>query len=134
MTNTTTPTETPTQTTEGDGPKALYLLVKGRQTGIWSFPKGHAKQGEDPLQTALREIQEETGMTFPNQLPYRAQRLKGGIYFYFACDPLLPFQDMKPHDAWEVEETRWVTLQEMGELPTNSGIKDFLRKQDLVPS
>lgn len=116
-------------TKEGEAPQALYLLVKGRQTGIWSFPKGHAKREEDPLQTALREIQEETGLTFPNQLPYRAQRLKGGIYFYFACDPLLPLLPMKPHDAWEVEEVRWVTQKEMSELPTNSGIKDFLRRQ-----
>jgi 8-oxo-dGTP pyrophosphatase MutT (NUDIX family) len=88
------------------------------------------KRGEDPLVTARREIEEETGLTFPDQLPYRAQRLKGAIYFYFACDPLLPWYEAKPHDAWEVEEVRWVTLQDMSELPTNSGIKDFLKRQD----
>lgn len=113
---------------EGRTTETLYLLVKGRQTGIWSFPKGHIKRGEDPLQTALREIEEETGLTFPDQLPYRAQRLKGGVYFYFECDPNLSLQEIHPQDEREVEETRWVTLREMWMLPVNSGIKDFLRR------
>jgi 8-oxo-dGTP pyrophosphatase MutT (NUDIX family) len=114
---------------EGHAPQARYLLVKGRRTGIWSFPKGHARRDEDPLHTALREIEEETGLSFSNQLPYRAQRLKGAIYFYFACDPLLPLQPLTTQDDWEVEELRWVSEEEMSELPINSGIKDFLRRQ-----
>jgi len=41
-----------------------YLVLKGRDTGIWSFSKGHpeACDGGAPLRTAVRETQEETGL------------------------------------------------------------------------
>jgi len=31
-------------------------------SGHWDFPKGHVEKGEDELQTALRELKEETGI------------------------------------------------------------------------
>lgn len=105
-----------------------YALVKGRQSGIWSFPKGHSKKGEEPLATARREIEEETGLSFTNQEPHhQAQRLKGGIYFHFECQPH-HINNTLPHDTWEIEEVRWVTLEEMSTLPVNAGVRDFLRR------
>jgi bis(5'-nucleosidyl)-tetraphosphatase len=40
----------------------LYLLVQHRE-GHWGFPKGHMEKGEAPIQTATRELAEETGIT-----------------------------------------------------------------------
>ncbi|MBF6596289.1 MAG: NUDIX hydrolase [Thermaceae bacterium] len=37
------------------------LLIRDRQ-GFWVFPKGHLDQGENLQQTALREVEEETGI------------------------------------------------------------------------
>ena len=37
------------------------LLIR-HQAGHWAFPKGHPKEGETSLQTAERELLEETGM------------------------------------------------------------------------
>ena len=41
-----------------------YLLLKGRDTGVWSFSKGHSEVSdcESPLRTAVRETYEETGL------------------------------------------------------------------------
>lgn len=41
--------------------KILFLLVQHR-AGHWGFPKGHAEPGETPIQSACRELEEETGI------------------------------------------------------------------------
>ena len=38
------------------------LLIRHKNGGHWSFPKGHVETGETEPQTALREIKEETGL------------------------------------------------------------------------
>jgi bis(5'-nucleosidyl)-tetraphosphatase len=38
-----------------------YLLLRVYRT--WDFPKGGVEQGEAPLQAAVREVEEETGLT-----------------------------------------------------------------------
>lgn len=44
----------------GDAPEFLILLQTNQ---CWSFPKGHMEAGETETQTALRELEEETGLT-----------------------------------------------------------------------
>lgn len=38
------------------------LLVLQHHAGHWGFPKGHPETGETPLETAQRELAEETGL------------------------------------------------------------------------
>lgn len=45
----------------------LYLLVKHRK-GHWAFSKGHCEKGETKLESALRELHEETGIRNPTLL------------------------------------------------------------------
>ncbi len=40
-----------------------FLLVFEAYSKCWSLPKGHMKAGETDIQTALRELMEETGLT-----------------------------------------------------------------------
>jgi len=40
-----------------------FLLVKHAQADYWGFPKGHQEIGESDVETALRELAEETGIT-----------------------------------------------------------------------
>jgi len=43
-----------------------FLLLKGRDTGVWSFPKGHPENedNDEALRTATRETFEETGYIY----------------------------------------------------------------------
>ena len=40
-----------------------FLLVFETYSKCWSLPKGHIEAGETDVQTALRELYEETGLT-----------------------------------------------------------------------
>jgi len=40
----------------------FFMLVRSKRSGKWGFPKGHAEKGESPLETAKREVYEETGI------------------------------------------------------------------------
>ncbi|MEQ9455325.1 MAG: NUDIX domain-containing protein [Phycisphaeraceae bacterium] len=44
-----------------NGEPRRYLLVQ-HKAGHWGFPKGHPETGESELETALRELGEETGL------------------------------------------------------------------------
>jgi len=38
------------------------LMLKHRKLGVWLYPGGHLEQNETPIDTALRETAEETGL------------------------------------------------------------------------
>jgi bis(5'-nucleosidyl)-tetraphosphatase len=40
----------------------IHFLIIKHHAGHWGFPKGRQEAGESDLQTALRELQEETGL------------------------------------------------------------------------
>lgn len=64
----------------GDGQaiaRVRYLLLDyGRH---WDFPKGHVERGEDDLQAAMRETEEETGITDVRVVPGFAHEV---TYFF----------------------------------------------------
>jgi len=42
--------------------KNRYYLLMHYKAGHWDFPKGHIEEGETQIQTACRELEEETGI------------------------------------------------------------------------
>ena len=47
-----------------DGGSVRILLVRSRKNpGVWVFPKGHVETGESHADTALREAEEEAGIS-----------------------------------------------------------------------
>jgi len=97
------------------------LLVKGRKSKKWSFPKGHIKNGESDLECARRELMEETGIRAPAQhLGY--YKLRGGSYFIFTIDTF-PFLNIRDH--WEIEEAAWWPLVSLPITDSNIDVSIF---------
>ena len=57
---------------------------KNKDKGAWSIPKGLIEEKEDPLNAAIREFKEETGLdkVFKDPIPISPVRQKGGKVVY----------------------------------------------------
>lgn len=56
-----------------------WVLCKHRERDTYEAPGGHREQGEDIIETARRELKEETGAVIFNMKPVCAYSVKGQI-------------------------------------------------------
>ena len=102
---------------------AKYILVQGRYTGKWSFPKGHLNKNETTLECAKREIYEETSI---EELPEHIDNIKLGYGSYYVFEVNGPL-NLNPKDTREIINTRWVTLDEMTTMSVNADVNLFIK-------
>ena len=101
-----------------------YALVQGSYTGKWSFPKGHMDGQETPLECALREVGEETGI---DVLPPPEEYLRVGYGHYYVFE-MKEKVELNPRDTHEVMNTRWVTIEEMDGLSLNADVTQYVHR------
>jgi len=99
------------------------LVVKGRKSGKWSFPKGHAEQHETELDCALRETHEETGLQLSKKFD-RTLQLATGVYFLYLLENEI---QCTPNDTNEITELSWVPIHTLKYMNVNVDINTFLR-------
>lgn len=111
-----------------DKSKNLFLLVFGKKSFKWGFPKGHMENNESEEETAIREFYEETGIkVFKEQLLEKI-RFKNNVYFYVTHDNINP-QHVIIHDTNEILKTEWFSMEQILNLPRdtiNYGLKSWL--------
>ena len=61
-----------------DGWPPFFLLLK-YPAGHWDLPKGNIEEGEEPVDTTIREVREETGITDLEVIPGFKEEIE---YFY----------------------------------------------------
>jgi 8-oxo-dGTP pyrophosphatase MutT (NUDIX family) len=92
-----------------------YLLVFEQFSQCWSLPKGHMEAGETEVQTALRELREETGLTARLDSAHRAVieypiSPVGRKQVVFFPGQVSGIPRVRPG---EIERFKWVTADEL---------------------
>ncbi|MFQ6135739.1 MAG: bis(5'-nucleosyl)-tetraphosphatase [Candidatus Hydrothermarchaeales archaeon] len=115
-----------------DGGLKYLLLHYG--AGHWDFPKGNIEEGEDPKETARREIAEETGIDdveflegFEDEVSYTFKRRKEVVYkevtFYLAQTEAEEVELSYEHMGYE-----WLGYEDALERLTYKNAKEVLKR------
>jgi 8-oxo-dGTP diphosphatase len=104
---------------------------------VWALPKGLIGRGEDPEETARREVEEETGVRA------RPLRKLGDVRYVYTWQGVRVFKvvsfylfrysggrlgDLPPALAHEVAEARWLPLEEAPALLAYGGEREMAER------
>ena len=117
-----------------EGPEVVLASRRTRRGElVWGLPKGLVEPGESPEDTAVREVQEETGHKGTVRGPigdvsywfvWEGTRIRKTVHFFLMDDS---GDAPGPRDQ-EMEEVRWFPLDEA------AGVAGFASEQDVLRS
>ena len=112
-----------------------FLIVMCPRFKVWRVPGGRTEHGEKLEETLIREMQEETGITFENlkfigfgqdqQFHIRDQKETSRLIMFFYVKT-----NQEPKlDPDEAEQHKWVTLDELKKIDNKEGaLTDFFNR------
>ncbi len=109
-----------------------YLLAR-HNGGHWSFPKGHVEAGEKEIDTARREILEETGLETKIDTGFRQTVTyypKPGVVKDVVFFTARPSGGQEQAQVEEIAEIGWFSFQEACSLITFASDEDVLLAAD----
>ena len=113
------------------------LLIKHVNSGHWSFPKGHVEGEESEIETAVREIKEETNIdvivdpTFRETVSYSPKKDTQKVVVYFIAKARN--YDFRPQEE-EIAEIRWVEIGLASAILTYENDRSIVNKAKAVIS
>jgi 8-oxo-dGTP pyrophosphatase MutT (NUDIX family) len=120
-----------------DRPVLAAIRPEGKPEGLWALPKGRIGKGEKSEETAVREVEEETGVrgTLVRKLgdvryvyTWKGERIFKVVSFF-----LLRYEDGKlgqlsAEYAHEVADVQWLPLDDAPRLLAYAGERDMARE------
>jgi 8-oxo-dGTP pyrophosphatase MutT (NUDIX family) len=109
----------------------------GKPTGLWALPKGRIDPGEKPELTAVREVAEETGAhgeaagklgDVRYVFTWSGERIFKVVSFYLVRYSRGRLGDLPPATAHEVDEVRWLPLEDGPRLLAYKGEQEMAAK------
>lgn len=124
--------------------RPLFLLIRDSYRN-WGFPKGHLEKGEAPECAALREVEEETGLS---ELSLRGEietidwyfRFRGRLIHKYCHFYLIESASAAtcPQREEGITACRWVPLADALDMISYTNARDVLRRaaamMEVVPA
>jgi len=112
----------------------IWYLLLHYPGGHWGFPKGKIEEGENKLQTAARELTEETGLAVDEIIPGFEDhveyffRAEGHLYFKTVSFFLGEVKSKKIVLSSEHQNYEWLDYEQAYEKLTYQNSKDVLSR------
>jgi 8-oxo-dGTP diphosphatase len=113
----------------------LVKRVNHPGKGLWAIPGGRVKLGETLKEAARREVKEETGIIISPKDPIYVFDVidrddEGRIRFHYVIvDLLADYLRGVPNPGTDASEARWISSQELKELPVSKTTRELLRSR-----
>ena len=116
----------------GDDVVVIKPVRSGNHGEVWALPKGHPDGDETPVQAATREIREETGVEVEpiddlGEIHYTyergGQQISKRVAFF-----LFRYVGGKLAHDHEIEDVRWMPIQEAARSLTHEGERGIIRR------
>jgi 8-oxo-dGTP pyrophosphatase MutT (NUDIX family) len=110
------------------------IRPQGKAEGTWALPKGLIGPGESPEETAVREVEEETGLRGASVrklgdvryvYTWRGERVFKVVSFFLLRYGQGRIGDIDPSMRLEVAEARWLPLEDASRLLAYRGERDM---------
>lgn len=118
-----------------EGQNQYILLIRKKNSPLWTLPKGHQENDESIQETALREVKEETGFNcriekkageIQFQYQKNGQNFLEKVHYFF----MVPIGNVNAFDTGEIEEIRWVEIEKAPNLLFYQNEKNLV--QDII--
>ncbi|AXM94543.1 NUDIX hydrolase [Pseudomonas plecoglossicida] len=100
------------------------VLFVRKRNAKWNLPGGRVERDETPLEAAMREMAEETGLAFDELRYLTMYREDKVIHYLFEARKA----DDKPRPRNEIEACRWIKARDVSKRRVRRPIKTILKR------
>lgn len=118
-------------------PVLAAIRPEGKPEGLWALPKGRIGKGEKSEETAVREVEEETGVrgTLVRKLgdvryvyTWQGERIFKVVSFFLLRYEAGRLGELSTEYAHEVADVQWLPLDDAPRLLAYAGERDMARE------